>query len=261
MVFPPVCFVLLVHDMPMWRYWEAMRLPPLIPATLERRYKRFLADVVLEETGDAATVHCPNPGSMMGLKAPGSRVWLSASDNPKRKLKHTLELVEADGGLVAINTGNPNRLAEEAIRAGTLPSLARFDTLRREVAYAERSRIDILLDTGGAKTFVEVKNCHLMRSPGLAEFPDSVTSRGAKHLQDLAGEVAAGHRAVMLFIVQRSDCVRFATAPDLDPTYHSGLIKAAAAGVEVLVHDCHITLESIDVRRALPWVEAAEPQG
>ncbi|MEO0817601.1 MAG: DNA/RNA nuclease SfsA [Pseudomonadota bacterium] len=238
-----------------------MRLPSLIPATLHRRYNRFLADVTLTETGEEITVHCPNPGSMMGLKAPGSRVWLSTSDNPKRKLKHTLELVEADGGLVAINTNNPNKLAQEAIEAGKIPALTGFDTLRREVKYAERSRIDILLETGGEKTFVEVKNCHLMRRPGLAEFPDSVTSRGAKHLEDLAAMVRAGHRAVMLFIVQRSDCETFATAPDLDPTYHQGLITAAAAGVEVLIHDCHISESEITVRRALPWVPAEEALG
>ncbi|MEO0467295.1 MAG: DNA/RNA nuclease SfsA [Pseudomonadota bacterium] len=233
-----------------------MLLPPLIPAKLVKRYKRFLADVVLDGTGEAVTAHCPNPGSMMGLKAPGSRVWLSTSDNPKRKLKHTLELIEADGGLVAINTNNPNILAEEAIRAGTVPELSAFDELKREVKYAERSRVDILLETAGQKTFVEVKNCHLMRNPGLAEFPDSVTARGAKHLVDLAGEVAAGHRAFMLFIIQRSDCTRFATAPDLDPTYHAGLEVAAATGVEVLVHDCHISTQEITLRGALPWVPA-----
>lgn len=236
-----------------------MQLPALIPARLEKRYKRFLADVTLETTGEQVTVHCPNPGSMMGLKTPGSRVWISTSDNPKRKLKHTLELVEADGGLVAINTNNPNKLAEEAIRAGVITELAGFDTLRREVKYAERSRVDVLLETGGAMTFVEVKNCHLMRRPGLAEFPDSVTARGARHLVDLAGEVAAGNRAVMLFIVQRGDCSSFATAPDLDPVYHNGLAAAAEAGVEVLVYDCHITGDEIKVRGALPWLAAPEP--
>lgn len=232
-----------------------MDLPPLLPATLVKRYKRFLADVVLEGTGEAVTAHCPNPGSMMGLKAPSSRVWLSVSDNPKRKLKHTLELVEADGGLVAINTNNPNRLAEEAISAGVVAGLERFETLRREVKYGVNSRIDLLLEAdGGARTYVEVKNCHLMRTPGLAEFPDSVTSRGAKHLVELADMVAQGHRAVMLFIVQRSDCERFATAADLDPTYDAGLATAADAGVEISVHDCHVTERQIAVRRALPWV-------
>ncbi|MEM1106859.1 MAG: DNA/RNA nuclease SfsA [Pseudomonadota bacterium] len=230
-----------------------MQLPPLQPARLVRRYKRFLADVTLEASGAALTVHCPNPGSMMGLKAPGSRVWISRSDNPKRKLAHTLELVEADGGLVAINTNNPNRLAEEAIRAGTIGALKGFERLRREVPYAGRSRVDIVLEGGGATTFVEVKNCHLMRTPGLAEFPDSVTARGAKHLEDLAAEAARGHRAVMLFIVQRADCHAFATAPDLDATYAAGLEAAARAGVEVLVHGCHITTLEITVGAALPW--------
>lgn len=233
-----------------------MQLPPLMPARLERRYKRFLADVTLEDTGDLVTVHCPNPGSMMGLKTPGSRVWLSVSDNPKRKLKHTLELIETDGALVGINTNLPNRLAEEAIRGGVIPELSGFDSLRREVKYAERSRVDILLETGRQKQFVEVKNCHLMRCAGLAEFPDSVTTRGAKHLQDLAGEVAAGHRAAMLFIVQRTDCDAFATAADLDPAYHAGLQDAASAGVEVLVYDCHISTEEIMVRRKIPWIAA-----
>ncbi|MCI4644268.1 MAG: DNA/RNA nuclease SfsA [Hyphomonadaceae bacterium] len=233
-----------------------MQLPPLIPGRLVRRYKRFLADIELDETGETIIAHCPNPGSMLGLKAPGSRVWLSVSDNPKRKLKHTLELIEADGTLIGINTNLPNKLAEEAIRAGTIPELTGFENLRREVKYAARSRVDLLLETGGQKTFVEVKNCHLMRQPGLAEFPDSVTSRGAKHLEDLAGEVATGHRAVMLFIVQRADCTAFATAADLDPAYHAGLQAAADAGVEVLVYDCHISEEDIKVRKAIPWVPA-----
>ena len=235
---------------------EPMKLPALKIGRLERRYKRFLADVTLDETGETVTVHCPNPGSMLGLKTPGSRVWVSTSDNPKRKLKHTLELIEADGALVGINTNLPNKLAEEAIRAGTITELAGFETLRREVKYAERSRVDLLLETGGQKTFVEVKNCHLMRQPGLAEFPDSVTSRGAKHLEDLAGEVAAGHRAVMLFIVQRPDCAAFATAADLDPVYHAGLQAAAGAGVEVLVYDCHILTDEITVRGRIDWLPA-----
>ena len=233
-----------------------MDLPALSPARLVRRYNRFLADVEREATGDVVTVHCPNPGSMMGLKTPGSRVWLSESDNPKRKLKHTLELVEADGALVAINTNNPNKLAEEAIRDGTIAELAGFDTLRREVKYGENSRIDLLLSSGAALTYVEVKNCHLMRQAGLAEFPDSVTARGAKHLVELAHMVEAGHRAVMLFIVQRPDCKRFATAPDLDGTYDVGLRTAADAGVDVLVYDCHVSTEEIAVRHALPWDRA-----
>lgn len=230
-----------------------MKLPPLIRATLIRRYKRFLADVRFDD-GRETTVHCPNPGSMMGLKDEGLPVWLSKSDNPKRKLAYTLELVEADGDLVAINTNNPNTLAEEAIRTGVIKELAGDSTLRREVRYSENSRVDILLETSsGAKTFVEVKNCHLMRTPGLAEFPDSVTSRGAKHLRDLSAEVAAGHGAAMLFIVQRNDCTAFDTAPDLDPVYHAGLREAVDLGVEILVYRCHITKEDITVTGSIPW--------
>ncbi|MEM6899505.1 MAG: DNA/RNA nuclease SfsA, partial [Pseudomonadota bacterium] len=158
-----------------------MKLPPLTEGRLVKRYKRFLADVKLA-SGDVTTVHCPNPGSLMGLKEPGMRVWVSTSDNPKRKLPMTLELVEADGGLVSVNTNTPNKLAGEASRRAKLVELAEFDTLRREVRYSTNSRIDILLESEDLKTYVEVKNCHLMRTPGLTEFPDSVTSRGAKHL-------------------------------------------------------------------------------
>lgn len=231
-----------------------MFLPPLVPARLESRYKRFLADVTLEDTGETVTVHCPNPGSMMGLKSPGSRVWLSRSDNPNRKLAYTLELVEADGTRVGINTNLPNKLAEEGLTLGLIPELSSFQTLKREVRYGEGSRVDLLLvEPTGRKVYVEVKNCHLRRTAGLAEFPDSVTSRGAKHLQDLTREVTAGHRGVMLFIVQRSDCEAFDTAPDLDPAYHHGLRAAADAGVDVLIYDCHVDLTEIRVRRALPW--------
>ncbi|MAB69428.1 MAG: DNA/RNA nuclease SfsA, partial [Oceanicaulis sp.] len=163
-----------------------MRFPaPLHPGVLIKRYKRFLADVTLD-TGDTVTAHCPNPGSMMGLKEPGSRCWLSHADDPRRKLKYTLEVLEADGALVGINTHRPNALAEEAIREGRIPSLSGYGSLRREVRYGVNSRIDLLLESEDRPAcYVEVKNCHLMRTPGLAEFPDSVTTRGAKHLGEL----------------------------------------------------------------------------
>ena len=173
---------------------------PLVSGKLLKRYKRFLADVVLDGDGSEITAHCANPGSMLGLKEPGSRVWLSLSDNPKRKLKYSWELIEADGALVGINTAHPNRLVEEALERGMIPALSGYQTLRREVKYGKNSRIDILLEGGdGSKTYLEVKNVHLMREKGLAEFPDSVTARGAKHLAELAGMVAEGHRAAMVF--------------------------------------------------------------
>jgi sugar fermentation stimulation protein A len=234
---------------------------PLVPGTLIQRYKRFLADVRLDD-GTLTTAHCANPGSMMGLKQPGSRVWLAPAVNPRAKLAWSWELIEADlpGGsqLVGINTVNPNRLAEEAILAGLLPELAGYATLRREVRYGTNSRVDLLL-TDSAKAdcppkadcYVEVKNCHLMRIKGLAEFPDSVTERGAKHLAELAREVAAGRRAVMLFIVQmRADI--FSLAADLDPAYARAFAAARSCGVEALAYTCRITLDGITVDRRIP---------
>ncbi|HBU62332.1 MAG: DNA/RNA nuclease SfsA [Oceanicaulis sp.] len=229
-----------------------MRFPaPLHPGVLIKRYKRFLADVTLD-TGDTVTAHCPNPGSMMGLKEPGSRCWLSHADDPRRKLKYTLEVLEADGALVGINTHRPNALAEEAIREGRIPSLSGYGSLRREVRYGVNSRIDLLLESEDRPAcYVEVKNCHLMRTPGLAEFPDSVTTRGAKHLGELSEMVRQGHRAVQLFIVQRPDCEALSTAEDLDPDYAQALCDAAAAGVEVLAWACAVTLDGIEVIREI----------
>jgi sugar fermentation stimulation protein A len=220
---------------------------PLKPARLIKRYKRFLADVALEDGGEV-TAHCPNPGSMMGLKDPGLRCWVSVHDDPRRKLKYTLELVEADGALVAMNTMNPNKIAEEAIAAGRIAPLTGYAGLRREVKYGENSRIDLLLeDDARPPAWVEVKNCHLMRTPGLAEFPDSVTTRGAKHLGELIKRVEAGDRAVQLFIVQRPDCTKLSPARDLDPAYAEALSAAAAAGVEILAYGCTIDLTGVEL--------------
>ena len=234
-----------------------MKLPqPLLRGTLIKRYKRFLTDIELE-TGELITAHCANPGSMMGLKTPGLTCWVSKSNNPKRKLKHSLELLEADGALVGINTNNPNRIAFEAIEQNLIQALAGYENIRREVKYGENSRIDILLEAADRPPcYVEVKNCHLMRTAGLAEFPDSVTNRGAKHLQELINQVQQGNRAVMLFIIQRPDCFSFDTAADIDPKYHDGLRQAAAAGVEVLCYACDLSLEDITLSAQRPWVGA-----
>jgi len=218
---------------------------PLLPGRLIQRYKRFLADIELED-GALITAHCPNPGSMMGLKTPGSRCWVSLSDNPKRKLKHTLEVLEADGTLVAMNTMSPNRIAEAAVRSGEIAELAGYGAIRREVKYGVNSRIDLLLSgEGRPDCYVEVKNCHLMRTPGLAEFPDSVTARGAKHLFELSQRVGAGDRAVNLFIVQRGDCDRLSPAADLDPGYAEALRAAASSGVEILAYGCAVSLDGV----------------
>ncbi len=233
---------------------------PLRQGRLVRRYKRFLADVELD--GTLVTAHVPNSGSMIGLDAPGSAVWLSRSDNPKRKLAHTLELVEAPDDpaapcLVGVNTSHPNGLVAAAIARGTIPELAGYVRLRREVKYGRNSRIDILLeDDERPPAYVEVKNVHLRRpalGDGLAaEFPDCVTARGAKHLVEMAEMVRQGARAVMVYLVQRADCAYFRVAADIDPAYAAGLRRALESGVEALCWSCRITPQAIELERPLP---------
>lgn len=222
---------------------------PLVPAMLLRRYKRFLADVVLAD-GAAVTAHVANPGAMTGLAAPGTRVWLSRSDDPKRKLPYAWELAEVDFGsgpeLVGVNTAYPNRLVHEALLAGRIPELAGYTSLRREVRYGARSRVDFCLEGDGrAPCYLEVKNVHLMRQPGLAEFPDCVTARGARHMQELAAVAAAGARAVVLFLIQIGSARRFAPAADIDPAYAAALAQARARGVEALAYRCAVAREAV----------------
>jgi sugar fermentation stimulation protein A len=232
---------------------------PLVPATLVRRYKRFLADVALPG-GETVTAHCANPGSMIGLAAPGAPVWLSRSQNPKRKLGHSWELVEVDLGsgaeLVGINTTNPNALAAEATAAGLIPELSGYRSFRREVKYGRNSRVDFLLEEPGRPPcYVEVKNVHLMRQKGLAEFPDAVTKRGAKHLQELAAMAAAGARAVMLFLVQIASAERFALARDIDPAYGLQFDLARAQGAEALARRCRLSRDAIEVAEAIAIID------
>ena len=239
-----------------------MKLPqPMIPGRLVRRYKRFLADVVLEDTGELVTASTPNTGSMMSLLDEGNRVWLSVSDDPKRKYRHRWELVEVNGpaghAMVGLNTGLPNRLAEEAIRNGIIPELAEYGTIRREVRFGEEnSRADLLLEAEGKPpVYVEVKNVTLSRSPGLAEFPDAVTQRGTKHLRELARVVEQGlGRAAMIYMCQRTDAERCALAADIDPRYVEEWQKAKEAGVEMYALACCISPQEVVATRVIPIV-------
>jgi sugar fermentation stimulation protein A len=234
-----------------------MRFPSsLIEGRLVKRYKRFLADVELA-SGETVTAHCANPGSMHGLNAPGSRVWLARAANPKRKLAYSWELIEVDLGrgpvLVGINTGSPNGAVAAAIRNGLIPALSGYADLRREVRYGGNCRIDILLeDESRPPCYVEIKNVHLMRRAGLAEFPDSVTARGVRHLKALADVMASGSRAVMVYFVQRGDADCFTLAGDIDPAYAAAFASARAAGVEAIAVASEVTLEGLKLPRAIP---------
>jgi sugar fermentation stimulation protein A len=224
---------------------------PLVSATLVRRYKRFLSDHRLE-SGATVVAHCANPGSMLGLADPGMATWLAPAANPDRALAWTWELVRAGRALVGINTAHPNALVAEAIAEGRIAELAGYASVRREVRYGVNSRIDLLLGAPDRPPcYVEVKNVHLRRGPGLAEFPDSVTERGAKHLRELSDVVAAGGRAVMMYLVQRADCRRFAIAGDIDPGYAEALAAARTAGVETLCYQCKLNKDGIRVDRPL----------
>ena len=226
----------------------------IVRGRLIQRYKRFLADVEFDGGGEA-TVHVPNPGAMLGLNMPGLGVWLSLSDNPKRKLAWTLELVEVDGGLAGVNTLNPNRLVAEALAADVIPELAGYAVHRREVKFGAASRVDFLLTHPDRPAcYLEVKNCHLRRAGTLAEFPDCVAARSAKHLRELTAMVAEGSRAIALFVVQRTDCDAFSACADLDPAFARGLEAAADAGVEVLVYQCAMSPAAIAITGRLPWM-------
>lgn len=225
---------------------------PLEPATLIRRYKRFLADIRLED-GREAVAHCANPGSMMGLAEPGMRIWVEPNDDPKKKLKYGWRLVEHDTGhFTGVDTSVPNRALRAALEAGEVAGLEGYDSVRPEVKYGENSRIDFLLQGAGRRdAYVEVKSVTLMREAGMAEFPDSVTARGAKHLAELAAMAQAGHRAVMLYLIQRTDARAFRLAEDIDPAYAAAFGAARAAGVEALAFDTVISPEGITLGRAV----------
>lgn len=227
--------------------------PPLIRGTLIKRYKRFLADVRLDD-GREVTAHCMNTGSMRGLTEPGTEVWLTPHDDPKRKLQWTWQIASADGVRVGINTALPNALVAHAIEHGVLPTLRGYREHKTEVRYGqERSRIDVHLSDhpdDERPCFVEVKSVTLVEG-GVAMFPDAVSARGLKHLRELSRVVEEGGRAVMLYVVQRADGDAFGPAAHIDPDYAAGLITARQVGVESLAVRARVTPEGIGLANSL----------
>jgi len=218
--------------------------------TLVKRYKRFLADVTRTD-GSTITIHCPNSGSMKSCSTPGSPVCFSTSDNPKRTYPHTLEMVHNGHTWIGVNTSRTNGLVAEAIALGTIGELKNNGDIRREVKTSEGSRLDILLERGAEKTYVEVKNCSLVID-GCALFPDAVTARGTKHLRELARLAGQGHRAVIFFLVQRMDGKYFSPAEEIDPLYASTLREVHETGVEILAYQARVSPESIEVAGSIP---------
>ena len=224
---------------------------PILSGTLLRRYKRFLADVQLED-GSEITVHCPNPGRMIGCSTPGSPVFLRDSQNAKRKLAYTLQTIEEAGTLINVDTGLPNACTEEAILAQKIPSLEGYESLRREVKYGESSRIDILLeDPNRGRCYVEVKSA-TMAQDSIALFPDAVSARALKHLDELIRVVEEGDRGVIFFFISRSDVTSFAPADDIDPKYGAKLRKAVERGVEALAWTATVKPTSLEVLAPVP---------
>lgn len=241
-----------------------MRFPsPLVEGRLVRRYQRFLADV--EVAGAVVTAHCANPGAMLGLLAPGSRALLSRATNPARKLAWSWEVVEANlpGGAqwVGINTARPNHLVAEALAEGRLAPFSAYPRRRAEVPYGRASRVDFLLEGEGLPPlYLEVKNCHMMRQPGLAEFPDCVAARSARHMDELAEMVRAGARAAVVIVIQMR-AERFDVARDIDPAFDAALRRAVAAGVGLHAYACEVAPDGIaiadPVALAIPGLVAA----
>lgn len=231
--------------------YKGFQLPPLINGILIQRYKRFLADIELE-TGEKVTAHCPNSGSMKGCAIPGSQVWLSQSDNPKRKYKYTWELIKVPGTMIGINTLVPNKLVKQSIETGLIKELSGYEHVRAEVKTSSHTRLDLLLENEAEeKCYVEIKNCTLVEE-GMAMFPDAVTTRGQKHLDELEQLVSRGHRGVIFYLIQRMDANAFKPADMIDKIYAEKLRNAVKNGVEVIAMDTVINTRSISIKDALP---------
>ena len=229
-----------------------MQWSELFEAKLVRRYKRFLADVELAD-GQTITVHCPNTGAMTGCAEPGSRVWLSTSSVKTRKYAHTWELVETSTGMACIHSAKANQVVTEAFESGLIPGFEAYPDIRREVKYGENSRIDLLLQGKQNRVLIEVKSVTLCRQGGRGAFPDAVSARGTKHLQELTQVLDANTRAVMLYCVFHAGVSSVCTAGDIDPRYREALITAMEKGVEVMAWQVELNPQSITLVRPLPF--------
>ena len=226
-----------------------------ISGRLIKRYKRFFADVKLD-SGEVVTAHCPNTGSMMGLLTEGNIVYLSETDNEKRKLKYTLEIIKVQDACVGVNTHKANRIVEEGIVEKKISTLGKKYDFRREVKYGKNSRIDFLItNKKGEEIYLEVKNVTLSKRKGIAEFPDAVTERGSKHLLELIDVVKKKRRAIMLFLVQRDDCKKFRIAEEIDTTYKKNIINAKQVGVEILCYSCSFVRNNIELDKKIKFID------
>ena len=226
-----------------------------ISGRLIKRYKRFFADVKLD-SGEVVTAHCPNTGSMIGLLTEGNIVYLSETDNEKRKLKYTLEIIKVQDACVGVNTHKANRIVEEGIVEKKISTLGKKYDFRREVKYGKNSRIDFLItNKKGEEIYLEVKNVTLSKRKDIAEFPDAVTERGSKHLLELIDVVKKKKRAIMLFLVQRDDCQKFRIAEEIDPVYKKNIVRAEKAGVEILCYSCSFIRNNIELDKKIKFID------
>ena len=226
-----------------------------ITGRLIKRYKRFFADVKLD-TGELITAHCPNTGSMMGLLDEGNRVFLTKTDNEKRKLKYTLEIIKLLDANIGVNTHRANRIVENGIIEKKISTLGKNYDFKREVKYGANSRIDFLItNKKNEKIYLEVKNVTLSKKQNIAEFPDAVTERGSKHLLELIEVVKKNNRAVMLFLIQRDDCIKFRIAEEIDPVYKKNILKAIKAGVEILCYRCSFKDHDIQLDKKIKFID------
>ena len=221
----------------------------LLQGTLIKRYKRFFADIKFK--GKIITAHCPNSGSMMGLLDRGNKAWFSISENPKRKLKYTLEIIEVDKEKVGVNTFLTNKIVLEALNLGKIRKLTKFNKIKPEVKFSENTRFDFLLQNNNEKCFLEVKNVTLLRKNKIAEFPDSITTRGSKHLNELRNAKKKGYQSYILYLIQRENCDSFKIAKDIDEVYGNALTKALKAGVKMLCYDCKLNDEEIKLNKQI----------